>query len=152
MRREQYMPITIEKAWDFFSSPANLSRITPPGMGITIQSKQTEEPIYTGMKIKYIIKPLFNIPLKWITEITWVMAPVTFIDKQQKGPYAFWEHTHTFTQAPGGVKMTDEVLYALPLGILGRIMHYIIVKRKLENIFNYRKSTLEKIFGKYGKP
>ena len=104
LNREQYFPIPIDKAWDFFSSPANLATITPPELGFVVLSKQTDKPIYTGMEIDYIVKPLFNIPLHWTTEISWVMAPATFIDRQKKGPYALWEHTHSFTVFPGGLK------------------------------------------------
>jgi len=149
LRREQFLPVSIDKAWGFFSSPGNLSDITPPGMGFTILSQFTGEPIHTGMKIDYIVKPLLNIPLKWTTEITWVMEPYTFIDKQAKGPYALWEHTHTFSEVPGGVRMVDEVLYAMPLGILGRLVHFLVVNKKLKDIFDFRRDKLLQLFGKF---
>ena len=149
--REQHLPITVEEAWAFFSSARNLAKITPPEMGFVILTALDDGPISSGMKINYTVRPLFNIPLKWTTEITGVNAPVKFTDRQLKGPYSLWEHTHTFTSVPGGVKMTDEVKYALPLGFLGEIAHSIVVKKKLEDIFNFREVTLEKIFGAYKK-
>ena len=36
LRQEQTLPILIEEAWDFFSSPANLDAITPPDLGFEI--------------------------------------------------------------------------------------------------------------------
>jgi ligand-binding SRPBCC domain-containing protein len=104
------------------------------------------------MKIEYRVRPLFNIPMGWTTEIKKVSAPFRFTDKQIKGPYALWEHTHTFEQVPGGVKMTDEVDYALPFGWLGIFAHALIVKNKLKDIFNFREQTLTKFFGEYKKP
>ena len=149
LSKEQYLPITIKEAWDFFSSPANLAKITPPELGFVVLTKFNGEPIYTGMEIDYIVKPLFSIPLRWKTGITWVMEPNTFIDTQLKGPYKIWEHTHTFTSVPGGVKMNDEVKYELPLGFLGEIAHVLIVKKKLEEIFSFRFETMIKLFGEY---
>ena len=93
------------------------------------------------------MKPLFGIPLRWTTEITCVNPPFTFTDKQIKGPYSLWEHTHTFETMPGGVKMTDAVKYALPLGLLGELAYRIIVKKKLDEIFDYREQTFKNLFG-----
>ncbi len=147
IHREQNLAITIEEAWAFFSSAKNLDRITPPEMGFKIISQLREEPIYHGMQIEYIVKPLFGIPLKWVTEIENVQAPYSFADRQQKGPYRLWEHTHRFQSIAGGVKMNDDVRYCLPLGWLGIMAHRLFVRNQLEKIFDFRVSALIKLFG-----
>ncbi len=143
---ETLIPVPIEAAWDFFSLATNLEKITPPEVKFRTVTDLRDKRIYNGMKICYKLRPLLNIPMKWETEIRQVDAPYKFMDKQMKGPYAFWEHTHTFEPIAGGVKMTDEVLYALPLGWLGIFMHSIIVKRKLNEIFAFRESVIKKYF------
>ncbi len=145
--REQYLPISIEKAWDFFSSAKNLDKITPPEMGFSIISELGDEPVHSGMLIKYTVKPLWNIKMKWVTQIVDVSAPHSFTDRQIKGPYKLWEHTHHFHSVAGGVKMTDEVKYGLPLGWLGILAHSLVVKSKLEQIFDFRAVTLKNFFG-----
>jgi len=149
LSREQYLPITIEQAWAFFSSAKNLAQITPPEMKFVIHTRLNDEPIYPGMKIDYTVSPLLNMPLKWTTEITNVQAPFAFTDRQLKGPYKLWEHTHTFESVLGGVRMTDEVKYALPLGILGPLINRIVVLDRLEHIFNFRERKLRHIFGTF---
>lgn len=144
--REQFLPITLKAAWDFFSTPANLAKITPEDMGFTIVSKLDEGGIYKGMHIEYRVAPLLGIKMKWITEIGAVEPPYKFVDMQLKGPYALWEHTHTFIETDGGVMMTDEVRYAIPFGILGQIAHAIMVKKRLHDIFDFRAETLKKFF------
>ena len=151
LQREQYLSISIEQAWAFFSSAQNLDKITPPGMGFKIVSKINEGPIFSGMQIEYIVKPMLGIPLKWVTEIKDVQSPYLFTDRQLKGPYTFWEHTHKFQTVDGGIKMTDEVKYRLPLGWLGIIAHTVFVKNKLKSIFDFRASTLTKLFGEINK-
>ncbi len=141
------MPIAA--AWDFFSLASNLEKITPPKMKFRTTTDLGDGRLFDGMKIGYKLTPLLNIPVRWETEILQVNAPYKFMDKQHKGPYALWEHTHTFMTVEGGVKMTDKVDYALPLGWLGVFMHAIVVKRKLTGIFDFREATLKRLFGEY---
>jgi ligand-binding SRPBCC domain-containing protein len=42
--------------------------------------------------------------------------------------------------------MTDLVHYALPLGYIGRMMNSLVVKKKLQQIFNYRVVAVDKLF------
>ncbi len=147
--REQFLPITLKEAWEFFATPDNLSKITPSDMSFEIIRTEKNTMIYSGMKIHYRLRPLFNIPVSWTTEIKNVNAPHSFTDTQLNGPYSLWEHTHTFEAVHGGVKMTDDVKYALPLGLLGTIVHSLIVKKRLEDIFNFRKKTLDTFFNKH---
>jgi len=146
LNREQFLPISPEVAWDFFSSPANLGKITPPGMGFKIISGAGEPDIKEGQIIEYIVKPLLQIPLRWKTKILDVNKPDQFKDIQLSGPYTIWEHTHRFVPENGGIKMFDEVKYKLPGGIIGRLMHWLFVRKKIEFIFDYRFNILQKTF------
>ncbi len=145
-KAEQFLPITMDKAWDFFSSPHNLSAITPPEMDFVILSQLNGEEIYEGMKIDYTVKPLFGIPVRWQTEICKVKKLSFFTDRQTKGPYKVWEHSHTFIEKDNGVLMTDVVNYKLPFGLLGRFAEWLLVRKKINAIFDYRKTILEKLF------
>lgn len=145
-KAEQFLPIDIEKAWDFFSSPKNLSVITPPEMGFKILTELNGKEIHDGMLIDYTVKPLLGIAMHWQTKIRDVEKHKVFADSQLKGPYKSWEHTHTFEEINNGVLMKDIINYELPFGFIGDIAHTLLVKKKIENIFAYRKSVLEKIF------
>ena len=145
-KAEQFLPIDIEKAWDFFSSPKNLSVITPPEMGFKILTELNGKEIHDGMLIDYTVKPLLGIAMHWQTKIRDVEKYKVFADSQLKGPYKSWEHTHTFEEINNGVLMKDIINYELPFGFIGDIAHTLLVKKKIENIFAYRKSVLEKIF------
>lgn len=148
LEREQWLPIPPSEAWSFFSSPRNLGRITPPEMRFVIHPPYNDEPVFKGQRIRYSVRPLFGIPLHWETLISEVIEPLSFTDEQTKGPYSLWRHTHTLTASDGGTLVNDKVEYALPLGPLGALAHMVLVKRKVEAIFDYRKNALERIFGK----
>ena len=145
---EQYLPTDMETTWEFFSSAKNLAIITPPEMQFNILTKLDDREIYEGMLIEYKLKPLFGIPVYWKTEISKVDKPYKFIDRQLKGPYKIWEHTHIFIKKENGVLMQDHLKYQLPFGIIGTITHQWIVRKKVENIFKFRKNILTKIFAK----
>lgn len=147
LEREQFLPTTLQHAWSFFSSPGNLATITPPDMSFQVKSKVPDD-IYEGLLIEYTIKPLLGIGVNWVTRIGTVKQPNKFVDTQLKGPYALWEHTHTFVEKDGGVLMFDSVRYGIPLGILGRLANWLVVRRKLEHIFDFRFKKLEEIFKK----
>ena len=145
----QILPITIQEAWDFLSSPANLKTITPYYMGFHILSGfQPGDKMYEGMIIEYTVKPVLGIPLHWVTEITHVKELEYFVDEQRFGPYALWHHKHFLKEVDGGVEIIDLIHYKLPLGPLGKWMNTLMVKIQLQEIFDYRFHKLEEIYGK----
>ena len=149
LKTVQQIPIPLEEAWDFFSNPANLQKITPGNMSFKTISKYHGEKMYAGQIIEYKVKPVLGIPLYWMTEITHVQDKEYFIDEQRSGPYRMWHHQHLFKSIEGGVEMTDIVHYKIPLWILGVIANTLFVKRQLHEIFEYRYKKVEDLFGKW---
>jgi ligand-binding SRPBCC domain-containing protein len=144
----QKIPMSIEDAWEFFSSPRNLQKITPEHMGFKILSDFHQEKMYPGMLITYKVSPVMGIPLDWCTEITHVDQHKYFVDEQRFGPYAMWHHQHHFKEIEGGIEMTDIIDYAIPFGILGRMMNSILVESEVKKIFEYRVKRVEELFGR----
>lgn len=146
LKRAQLVKTDLETCWEFFSSPANLSVITPDYMRFQVLTEQPKV-MYPGLMIAYKVSPVLGIPLGWITEITHVESGKYFVDEQRKGPYKMWHHEHHFEETPEGVLMTDIVSYTLPLGWLGKLAHGIFVRKQLEGIFAYRFKKVEELFG-----
>ena len=144
----QKLPVQLEEAWNFFSNPYNLKLITPPSMDFRIIAP-LHNTIYAGQLIEYTLKPVAGITVYWMTEITQIDERKYFIDEQRCGPYSLWHHQHHFKEIEGGTEMTDIVHYRNPLGVLGNIANKIFVKKQLKNIFDYRFSEIEKMFGKW---
>jgi ligand-binding SRPBCC domain-containing protein len=146
LRTLQQVPLSLDEAWAFFSDPRNLAVITPPDMGFVIHGDMPAA-MYTGMLIEYTVRPLFGVPVRWVTEITHVGERRYFVDEQRAGPYRLWHHEHHFKEVPGGVEVTDLVSYMLPFGPLGDLLNRLIVQRRLEHIFDYRRAVLVDRFG-----
>ena len=148
LQSKQKLPISVNKAWDFLSSPLNLKTITPEYMGFNILSG-ADRKMYPGQIIQYIVTPLFGIKTKWVTEITHVQENKYFVDEQRFGPYALWHHKHFIRPIDGGVEMEDIIDYKIPFGLIGQLFHPIIIKPKLKEIFDYRHDKLIEIFGEF---
>lgn len=148
LKSKQNLPISIEQAWDFLSDPKNLKAITPQYMGFNILSG-ADRPMFPGQIIQYIVTPILGIKSKWVTEITHVDYQKYFVDEQRFGPYSLWHHKHFIKAIPGGVEMEDVIDYKIPMGILGQLVHPILVKPKLDEIFAFRQKKLIELFGEY---
>lgn len=147
LQRKLIIPTTRKEAWDFFSDPRNLTKITPAGMGFRMITPDLPEHVYPGLMIEHRVSPLFGVPLSWLTEITHVREGEYFVDEQRVGPYAIWHHEHHFRDAPGGgVEMEDRITYALPWGWLGNLVHPVLVRPQLEHIFDHRERAVRQIF------
>lgn len=149
LKTVQKIPVDIDTAWDFFSRPANLKDITPSDLGFNIISKHHGEEMYPGQIIEYKVRPVLNIPLYWMTEITHVKHQQYFVDEQRYGPYSMWHHQHHFKVVDGGVDMIDIVHYKMPFWLLGDIANSLFVQSQLRKIFNFRFQVVEKRFGKF---
>ncbi|WP_316831025.1 SRPBCC family protein [Pedobacter aquatilis] len=145
----QKIPIGLDAAWDFFSSPLNLTEITPEDMTFDVTSPIGKDAkMYPGMIITYKVSPLLGIKLNWMTEITHVKEQEYFIDEQRFGPFAFWHHNHHFEAIAGGVLMHDILHYAIGWGPIGLLANEIIIHNKIKGIFDYRYKKVESLFGK----
>ena len=144
LRASQIIARPIEDVFQFFAEPRNLGRITPASMGFEFLSDDFQ--MRDGLNIDYRLRPLLGIPVSWRTGITSYDPPHRFTDVQLRGPYRQWEHTHTFESVEAGTRISDEIVYRLPLGPLGDIAHRLVVRQELERIFRHRAWTIEGVF------
>jgi ligand-binding SRPBCC domain-containing protein len=146
LKTEQFIPASRDEVWEFISSPANLKRITPGYMGFDITSGDLPDKMYPGMIISYRVSPVAGIKTTWVTEITHIEEGKYFVDEQRVGPYAMWHHEHHLEEVDGGVMMRDIVSYRPPMGILGAVANLLFIRKKLEEIFDFRVRAIEEIF------
>ncbi|MDO8434511.1 MAG: SRPBCC family protein [Candidatus Binatus sp.] len=141
LERAQIIPLPLDETFRFFSDARNLERLTPRFLNFKFLSTPPEV-MQTGTIIDYQIR-LCGVPVHWCTRIEAVEPPHRFVDVQDKGPYRFWRHTHTFRDAGNGTtEIKDRVEYAMPLGPLGEFAHRLFVARSLQQIFDFRSREL----------
>lgn len=148
LKSVQKVPITLDEAWEFFSSPKNLKVMTPEDLNL-VPIGELPEKMYPGQFIKYKVKPVLGIPLTWVTEITQVREREFFVDEQRVGPYKIWHHQHHFREIDGGVEMTDIIDYLLPLGPIGVFTEWLFVGNQIKGIFEFRRKKLIELYGEF---
>lgn len=149
LERDQRLELPAARAFEFFAEPRNLEAITPPWLGFRVVTPGRIA-MGPGALIDYRLK-LHRVPIRWRTRIEIWEPPLRFVDVQVRGPYAAWEHLHSFE--PDGehaVVIGDRVRYALPLGVLGWIAHQAFVKRDLDRIFDYRRRAIAARLRRHG--
>lgn len=145
--QEQFLPISLEEAWDFFATPKNLNEVTPKELSFEILTDLPNK-MYEGLMISYRIRPMLNIPVFWCTEITHIREREFFVDEQRQGPYKIWHHEHHFKEVEGGVLMTDILHYSIGKSVFGWFAGKLFVDKKVLHIFEFRKKVLDDYFKK----
>jgi len=145
LNRTQLVPLPLDDAFAFYADVSNLEAITPPWLRFRIL---TPHPIVVdeGTLIDYRLA-LHGVPVQWRTQIERWEPARCFVDRQIHGPFALWEHTHTFEEQSGGTLIRDRVEYRMPLGAVGRLAHRLLIGRDLERIFDYRHTAVAKLLG-----
>jgi ligand-binding SRPBCC domain-containing protein len=146
LARSQRLAVPIERAFAFYGEARNLEAITPRWLGFRVTTPSAIE-MRAGALIDYRLK-LHGVRVRWRTRIEARDPPSSFVDVQLRGPYALWEHTHTFQRdGEQAVVIGDQVRYALPFGPLGELAHALFVRRDLQRIFDYRTQAVAELLG-----
>ena len=144
LEREQVLPAETDQVFEFFADAHNLEAITPPWLNFRVVGAGPIE-MGPGSLIEYRLR-LHRFPVNWLTRIESWLPGRGFEDRQVRGPYRLWHHTHSFEPCDGGTRMRDVVRYALPLGLLGSLAHSALVRRDLERIFDFRRDAVAAVF------
>lgn len=143
----QHLPISRQQAWKFLSNPSQLENITSSDLSFQPLARLPEV-MEVGMIFRFQIKPFLGIRMNWHTEITHIKEGSMFIDIQRSGPFRYWQHEHRLIEKADGVEMRDTVNYAMPFSVFGEIAHRVFIRKKLEDIFEYRKQSIGNYLGK----
>lgn len=140
LERTQLVPVSLERAFAFFSDPWNLAAITPPWLRFQIVAAPDD--LAQGALLAYRLR-LFGAPIRWRTRIEEWRPPHGFTDVQLEGPYRVWEHTHRLTRRGDGTEIYDHVRYRLPFEPVASLVAPFTVRRWLDAIFDYRGRRIE---------
>ncbi|WP_432742363.1 SRPBCC family protein [Methylobacter sp. G7] len=147
--RRQQLNLTVQEAWEFFSSPYNLNDITPAFFHVAITAKVPEK-IYAGLLLSYQMQAVLGISMTWLSEISHCDEPKRFVYEQRIGPFKFWSHEVCLTEMHNGIVLEDIMFYAMPFGWLGQLINSVLIASKLECIFDTRRDYLQHKWGDNG--
>ena len=84
----------------------------------------------------------FFVTQELTSRITRFDPPHHFRDEMQRGAFKSFVHDHFFVRENGRTKMTDHLLFAAPLGILGRIAEVVVLRRYLNRMLTHRAHVI----------
>lgn len=128
--------------------PGALNRLTPPWEPVTIE-KAIDGELSEGSEVVLTLR-IGPIKQRWHALHTTVKPESLFVDYQQKGPFAFWNHQHHFLLEENNSEKTfmkDEIEYRLPLSPVSDFFAGSFVESKLWRMFQYRHATLANDLG-----
>jgi ligand-binding SRPBCC domain-containing protein len=145
LETRQWVPAGLDETFAFFSDVRNLEAITPSFLGFEIRTPLPIE-MRAGTLIEYRIR-LMGLPMPWLTRIDGWEPGRSFVDRQVRGPYARWVHTHRFSPADGGTLVEDHVEYAVPLAPWSDPVRALFVRPTVERIFRHRQAAIARLLG-----
>jgi len=134
----------LERVWAFYDDIESLFKVTPPEN----HARLNGPPVLMQLgAIYHLLFSRFGVTVHLDAEIVVYDPPYRFQDRQIKGPFHSWTHTHSFAELPGNrTRMTDHVEYELPFGPFGKIADLLVMRRQLDTMFAYRqKITRENV-------
>ena len=87
----------------------------------------------------------FGLPWRVRSRITEHAPPHCFVDEMQSGPFRRWRHVHRFEPVEGGTRMVDDVDYAAPLGLLGRLVERAVLHGYMTRLLEARNAHIKQV-------
>lgn len=157
--QEQWLAAPLAEIFLWFAQPANLLLITPPEARAYFSREHlvapppragidTSKMAGVGSEITVAVRPLAWLPLRehWTARIVEFEWDHHFRDVQIGGPMRVFDHTHTFAAemraGVSGTRLFDRIEFSTGWGPWADSF----ARRRLEQLFAYRRTELEKLF------
>lgn len=125
-----------ERVFAFHELPDAFERLVPPWENVRVIQKADISVVGSRAILEQSILGL--IPSRWIAEHTVYDPPRMFEDVQISGPFKKWRHKHIVEPDGEGALLIDDIEYEPPLGFLGSLADPLMIRPKLEKMFDYR--------------
>jgi uncharacterized protein (TIGR01777 family) len=129
------MPVPARALFDWHARPGAFERLNPPFEPLEILERTGGIAPGARTVLRILLGP---VPTRWVGVHTALDTGRSFTDRQESGPFALWEHVRRML--PDGEArsvLEDDIRYALPLGVLGRVAAGRVQER-IEAVFAYR--------------
>ena len=134
----------VEKVFRFHERPDAFELLLPPWERTRVLQPPTSLEVGTVVILEQRVGPL------WLrVEAVHVdyEKNVRFVDEMRKGPFASWRHEHRFEAVGDRCRLTDEIDYAPPMGLLGRLADPVAIRPRLQKMFDYRHEVTGRTLG-----
>ena len=129
------MPVPARALFDWHARPGAFERLNPPFDPAELLERSGGLAPGARTVLRVHVGP---VPKRWVAVHTALEDGRSFTDRQESGPFARWEQVHRMLpDGEGRSILEDDIHYALPLGLLGRLGGGL-AREKIEALFAYR--------------
>jgi len=107
----------LRELFNFHLNTQNITIISSP-FPVIEKIEMSSNPLKTDSTVSLLLNFLI-FRQNWIMKISEVKPFEVVTDIQVKGPFKVWEHKHIFEGTKAGVKMTDNIIFSPPWGVIG---------------------------------
>jgi len=135
IRSQLDVPAAAAFAWH--TRPGAFERLSPPWDRVRVVERSGNG-VEDGARLVLEIRkgPARQ---RWVAVHSGYEPGRRFVDTQESGPFAYWQHTHTVEpDGAGTCTLEDSIAYSLPGGLPGAALGGPVVRRTLERMFAYR--------------
>ncbi len=138
-QRRSRIAAPAEAVFAWHARPGALERLVPPWERVAVEERAGGIEDGARVVLRVGAGPL---RLRWVAVHDQVVPGRQFCDRQERGPFRYWRHSHRFApDGPAACQLEDDVEYALPLGPLGTMVAGRHVRKKLQRMFDYRHAV-----------
>jgi ligand-binding SRPBCC domain-containing protein len=138
------LPCSVADVFDFLARPTNLLKLAPPEMRLQL----VEGPVRLalGARMHWKARRL-GVSHMLVNEVTAFEENARIDEEQRQGPFRKWTFSHCFQACGDGTRLTEEVVYEPPGGMLGLLVGAATIRMELEKLFAYRAQRLGELLG-----
>jgi ligand-binding SRPBCC domain-containing protein len=134
--KESLIEAPPERVFAFHELPDALKRLTPPWESARVIQPAPDLRAGSIAIIETRILGIF--PSRWVAKHTLYDPPRMFEDVQVSGPFRLWRHRHIVSPHERGAVLRDEIEFAPPLRLIGRLAAPLLILPRLRRLFDYR--------------
>jgi ligand-binding SRPBCC domain-containing protein len=132
----------IAAVFDFLARPANLVHLAPAELHL--QLIDGPQRLQLGALLHWKARRM-GVSQSLLNEVTAFEENAVIEEQQRRGPFRQWVFVHRFEATAAGTRLTEQVNYEPPGGLLGLLVTANTIRRDLETLFAYRAQQLEKL-------
>ena len=137
-------PVSAAALFAFHERPDAFAILQPPWQTTRILQPPRSLEVGTRVILETKLGPIWK---RIVAEHVAYEPGVMFADRMIEGPFAAWLHRHEVTSlGPDRSRLTDDITYALPFGVLGRLFGGGFAASELRRLFAFRhEATLRAV-------
>jgi len=133
------IPRPVDEVFAFFTRPASLVALAPP----ELQAALVDGPelLHAGGRVTWKLRR-WGMSQTIVYEVTALVEGKLITLEQRQGPLARWTQQQNFDPTSTGTRLSEEIEFEPPRGMLGRLVTEATVRADLDRLFAHRAQRL----------